>query len=106
MKDQERKIQELQLIEQNFSQLLLQKQTFQARLLENENALKEVNETKKQPYKIIGNIMVAMEKDEIKKDLNSEKEILDLRIKAIEKQENKLKEHAQELQKEILKELK
>ena len=50
--------------------------------------------------------MVAMEKDEIKKDLNSEKEILDLRIKAIEKQENKLKEHAQELQKEILKELK
>ena len=106
MKDQERKIQELQLIEQNFSQLLLQKQTFQSRLLENENALKEVNETKKQPYKIIGNIMVAMEKDEIKKDLNSEKEILDLRIKAIEKQENKLKEHAQELQKEILKELK
>jgi len=106
MKDQDKKIQELQLLEQNLSQLLMQKQTFQSRLLENENALKEINETKGQSYKIIGNIMVAMEKEEIKKDLNSEKDILELRIKAIEKQENKLKERAQELQKEILKELK
>jgi len=106
MKDQERKIQELQLIEQNLSNLLMQKQNFQSRLLENENALREVHETKKQTYKILGSIMVAVEKDQLKKDLDSEKEILDLRIKSIEKQENKLKDRAQELQKEILKELK
>ena len=106
MKDQERKIQELQLIEQNLSNLLMQKQNFQSRLLENENALREVQETKKQTYKILGSIMVAVEKDQLRKDLDSEKEILDLRIKSIEKQENKLKDRAQELQKEILKELK
>ena len=106
MKDQEIKIQELQLMEQNLSQLLMQKQNFQARLLENENASGELEQTKKQAYKIIGNLMVAMDKEDLKKDLNSEKEIFDLRIKNIEKQENKLRDHAQDLQKEILKELK
>ncbi|AJF62314.1 MAG: Prefoldin subunit beta [archaeon GW2011_AR20] len=105
-KDSEKKVQELQLIEQNLSNLLMQKQTFQARLLENENALKELNETKKQSYRIIGNILVAMDKERLKKDLESEKEIFDLRIKNIEKQEDKLKEHAQRLQAEVLKNLK
>ena len=106
MKDQEKKLQELQLIEQNLSNLLMQKQSFQSRSLENENALKEVYASKKQSYKIVANIMVASEKEDIKKDLTSEKEILDLRINAIEKQETKLKERAQDLQKEILKDIK
>ena len=50
--------------------------------------------------------MVAMDKNDLTKDLNDETEMLNLRIKSIEKQENKLKERAQELQKEIMKELK
>ncbi len=106
MKDSEKKIQELQMIEQNLSNLVMQKQNFQSRLLENENALKEVDESKKTTYKIIGSIMIAVDKENLKKELNSEKEIFDLRIKSFEKQENKLKERAQDLQKDILKELK
>ena len=106
MKDQEKKIQELQLLEHNLSNLSMQKQSFMSRLMENENALNEINETKKQAYKIVGNIMVAAEKEDLKKELDSEKEILNLRIKSIEKQEGKLKERTQELQKEIMKELK
>jgi prefoldin beta subunit len=105
-KESEKKVQELQLIEQNLSNLLMQKQTFQARLLENENALKELEGTKKQSYRILGNILVAMEKEELKKDLLDEKDIFELRIKNIEKQENKLKEKAKELQSEVLKNLK
>jgi len=92
--------------DQNLSNLLMQKQTFQSRLLENENALKEISETKKQSYRIIGNLLIAIDKEKLKKDLNNEKEIFDLRIKNIEKQENRLKEHAKELQAEILKNLK
>ena len=99
-------IQELQLIEQNLSNLGMQKQNFQSRLLENDNAIKEISQNQKPPYKIIGNIMLEVNKDELKKELSSEKEIFELRIKNIEKQENRLKEKAQELQKEILKELK
>ncbi len=105
-KESEKKVQELQLIEQNLSNLLMQKQTFQARLLENENAINELDSTKKQSYRIVGNILVAMDKEKLKKDLNNEKEIFELRIKNIEKQENKLKDHARELQEEVLKNLK
>jgi chaperonin cofactor prefoldin len=47
-----------------------------------------------------------MEKEELKKDLLDEKDIFELRIKNIEKQENKLKEKAKELQSEVLKNLK
>ncbi len=105
-KESEKKVQELQLIEQNLSNLLVQKQNFQARLLENESASKELEQTKKQSYKIIGNLLVAIDKEKLKKDLSEEKEIFDLRIKNIEKQDNKLKERAQELQSEVLRNLK
>ena len=105
-KESEQDIRELQLIEQNLSNLLMQKQNFQARLIENENALKEIDKTTKETYKILGTIIVAVDKGELQKEINEEKEIIKLRIKNIEKQENKLKEHAEELQKEVLKNLK
>ena len=105
VKESEKKLQELQILEQNVQNLLLQKQTFQTRLLENENALKELDEAKKETYKIIGNVMVLVEKEKLKKDIKNEKEVIELRIKNIEKQETKLKEKATELQKDVLKDI-
>lgn len=104
-KETENKIQELQLLEQSLQNLILQKQNFQSRLLENENALKELENLKGESYKIIGTIMVLKDKEELKKDVKSEEEILNLRIKNIEKQENKLKEKMEELQKDVIKKL-
>ena len=47
-----------------------------------------------------------MDKEKLKKDLTNEKEIFELRIKNIERQEEKFKEKAQQLQAEVLKDLK
>ncbi len=104
-KETEQKIAELQLLEQNLQNFILQKQTFQAQLLETDNALKELDNSK-ETYKIIGPIMVHSTKEELKKDLNSKKEILNLRIKNIEKQEDKIKEKADSIQSEVLKQIK
>jgi prefoldin beta subunit len=101
----EQKLQQMQVIEQNLQQTIMQKQQLQAQMIELESALTELQKTKKS-YKIVGNIMVAAEKDELAKDLTSKKEIVDLRVKSIEKQEQKLKERAETLRKEIMKELK
>ena len=106
VKEPEKKIQELQALEQNLQNLLLQRQTFQARLLENENALKELAEAKKETYKVIGNIMVLADKEKLKTQLEQEKEVVELRIKNIENQEANLKEKATKLQQEVLRELK
>ncbi len=105
-KDSEKKIAELQMIEQNMQNFLMQKQNFQGQLLEVENALKEIEATKDKAYKIVGNIMVLADKDKLKKELESRKEVLDLRVKSVSKQESALKEKAEALQKELMEELK
>ena len=96
----------LQLLEQRLQVVLTQKQNFQAQLLELENALKEMKQGKDKVYRIIGNIMIASERDELTKSLNSRNEILNLRIKNLEKQEVALKEEAEDLQKVVLNGLK
>jgi len=105
-KETEQKIAQLQLLEQNLQNFLVQKQAFQTKLIEIENALKELEKTKDTPYKIVGTIMVASKKEDLKKDLNSQKEIIELRIKNLEKQEEKIKEKAKETQSEVIKEIK
>jgi len=100
------KINELQLLEQNLQNILLQKNTFQTQLMEIDNALKEIKNTKEKAYKIVGPIMIEEKKEKIKKDLDSKKEVINLRLKTIEKQETQLKGKYTELQSEIMKELK
>ncbi|MAG47041.1 prefoldin subunit beta [archaeon] len=100
------KIQQLQLIEQNMQTLLMQKQKFQSQLLEIDNASKEVEETEKEVYKIVGTIMVESEKPKLTEELKSQKEVIELRIKNIEKQEGLIKEKESQLQSEIMKDIK
>ena len=94
-------IEELQLIEQNLQNLLLQKQTFQTQLLENEKALEEMK-SNSTVYKIVGNLMIKSSPEDIKKELNSKEEMLNIRIKNIEKQEELLKEKAMKKQSSVL----
>ena len=104
-KDTEEKISQLQMFEQSMQSFLGQKQQFQVQLVEVESALNELEGTEK-AYKIVGNIMVETEKNELKADLQSKKEMLELRIRTMEKQEAQVREKASKLQSEILKEIK
>lgn len=105
-KETEQKIGKLQLLEQNLQNFILQKQNFQAQLLELNNALEELEKSKDKPYKIVGSIMVASTKEDLKSSLQSKKEIIELRIKNLEKQEKSIKEQTTELQTEIMQQLK
>ncbi len=104
-KETEQKIAQLQLMEQNLQSFLLQRQQFQSQLIEVESALKEL-ETAKESYKIVGNIMVNASKEDLKKDLEEKKGILELRIKSVEKQETQIKEKASKTQAEVLEKMK
>jgi len=57
----EKKLNQLQLVEQSMQNLLMQKQQFQLQQVEIESALKEL-ENVDEAYKIIGNIMVLSKK--------------------------------------------
>ena len=56
-KEAEKKISQLQMLEQGMQSLLMQKQQFQLQQVEIESALKEL-ENVDEAYKIVGNIMV------------------------------------------------
>lgn len=87
MTNQNEKIQEMQILEQNLQNLLLQKQAFQMELSETESALKEIEKSGDEVFKIIGQLMIKTEKAKIKEELSNKKKILELRIKTMEKQE-------------------
>lgn len=105
-KEAESKIAQLQLIEQNLTNLLNQKQNFQAQQIEINNALEELKKTQGKTYKIIGQVMVASDKDLLKKELESKKEIVELRIKKIEEQESQIREKAKKIQEEVMNHIK
>jgi len=94
------------MLENNLNNISMQKQTFNMQLMDNENAINELSKTKNNAYKIIGTIMVNSNKEDLEKELKEQTEVLNLRIKNLEKQESSLKEKAEEIQKEVMKEIK
>ena len=103
-KESEKKVNQLQMLEQSMQNLLMQKQQFQLQQVEIESALKELEKVD-EAYKIVGNIMVLSKKDDLKKDLDSKKDVMELRVKTMEKQEDQLREKASKLQNEVMKEM-
>lgn len=79
----------------------MQRQQFQAQLFEIDGALKEISGSPV-VYKIVGGIMIGSDKAALQKDLQGRKEILELRIQTLEKQEKQLKDKAKKLQEEVL----
>jgi len=105
-KETQEKIQQLQMFEQNLQNILVQKQAFQFELSEAENALKEVEKTKDDIFKMTGQIMIKASKNEVEKDLKQKKDLLSLRVKALEKQESQFKEELEKLKEEVMKKIK
>lgn len=97
----EEKINQLSVYEQNAQYIGSQRQRFQAQLLEIDSALNEIKD-KKDAYKLIGNIMVKQSSEQIKKELDEKKELINIRIDSIKKQEETIKKKAAELQKEVM----
>ena len=106
MEDKNKKIQEMQILEQNLQNILYQKQAFQMELSETNSALKELESSGNEAFKIIGQFMLKTEKSKIKEELSNKKKILDLRTKTIEQQEASMMEKLEKLREEILKERK
>jgi len=99
------KINHLQLLQQNLQNILLQKQQIETQLSEFSSALQEL-QTTPQAYKIVGKLMISASKEDLIRDLDDKKEISELRLKNILKQEEQLKKNLAEVQKEVLEEMK
>jgi prefoldin beta subunit len=95
------KIQELQSIEQTLQSIIMQKQAFLLELEETEKALSQLHTSGEEVYKLIGQLLIKSNKSEVVKDLEKKKEILDLRVKNLEKQEDSFTKRMEALREEI-----
>jgi prefoldin beta subunit len=100
-------IEELQMTEQALQNLVMQKQIFQLELLETNSALEELKNLKTdEVYKVVGSIMIKTNKEAQIKELKKKSDILELRLKSIENQEEELKNKALKVRSEFLKKTK
>jgi prefoldin beta subunit len=99
----ENKLQEMQILEQRLQNSILQKQAFQMELAETSSALKEIEKSGDEVFKIIGQLMIKTEKPKIHEELTSKQKILELRIKSFEKQESSLAEQLEKIRDELTK---
>lgn len=96
-------LQQLQFLEQNVRSLAMQKQAFQMDLTENTSALNEVKKSKDSVYKIIGQLMIKIDKKETLKELEGKEKLINSRLKTLEKQEKEMNESMTEIRSRVMK---
>jgi prefoldin beta subunit len=101
MKDES--VQEIQFLEQGLQNILYQKQAFQMELSETKEALKELENSGDEVYKVIGQIMIRSEKSKIKEEMLIKIKIFELRMKNLEKQEVALTDRIEKIRDDGLK---
>ena len=101
MKNEE-KFRELQLLEQSLQNILMQKQTFQMELSETQSALKEIESSGDEVFKIVGQLMIKTDKKKVKDELSNKEKILELRLKKMEQQEESFMKKLEKLREEVI----
>jgi prefoldin beta subunit len=97
----------LQQLQQTLQGVLTQKQQLELELTEVEQALDELEKLTDQAtiYKSIGSLLVKSEREKVTTDLNERKELLDMRINVLGKQEERLRSQVKELQTKLQRDL-
>lgn len=97
----------LQQLQQTLQGVLTQKQQLELELTEVEQALDELEKLTDNAtiYKSIGSLLVKSEKGKVTTDLNERKELLDMRINVLGKQEERLRSQVKKLQTKLQRDL-
>lgn len=92
--DIRRKAMELRREQQKMAQLGKQKEQLQGELTGTENALKAVEKSKEDEdvHKVVGNVMIEKDKEDLKQELREKKENLSSKVEMVEQRFNDMKE--------------
>ena len=102
MEDKNKKIQEMQILEQSLQQILMQKQAFQMELSETQAALKELDNSGDEAYKVIGQLMLKTDKKKIKEELENKEKLLKTRTDSFDKQEEEFSKKLEKIRDDVL----
>ena len=94
------------MLEQNFQQILQQKQMFSMELTEVDYAIREVEKSDGEMFKIIaGQVVIKSTKENLISELKHKKDLLSLRLKNIETQEGSFSSKIEDLREKLIKKL-
>ena len=99
---QKEAIGQFQAYQQQLQSILIQKESMRLHGLEIDKAIEELGKTKEEnAFKIAGNVIISKPVVELKKELEDNKEALEIRIKSLEKTEERANSKLKELQDKI-----
>jgi prefoldin beta subunit len=90
---------ELQTFQQQMQTVMMQKESLSIQKMELEKALEELKKaTSEDVYKAVGPILIKSTKKDLDKELAEKNETIELRLKSLQKQEDRIKEKLKEVQ--------
>lgn len=94
---------QFQQAQQQAQVLVRQKQQLELLMRETERALEELGKLQEGAavYKTVGTILVKSEREELKKSLSEQKDTLDLRIKTLGRQEERVVQRLREMREKL-----
>lgn len=97
------KLSRLQQLQQTLESLYIQKEQAKLEARELESAFQELSSIDENTpvYRIIGRILIRKSKADLINELNEQRELIKVRISAIERQESKVRERVSELENEL-----
>lgn len=97
----------LQQLQQTLQSVLMQKQQVELELTEIEQALSELQKVPDDTviYKSIGSLLVKTDKVKVTADLNERKELLNMRVSVLGKQEERVRSQIKDLQAKLQQDL-
>lgn len=92
----------IQTLQQQLQAVMIEKDTISLRLAEIDKTLEELNKIENEEvFRIYGRVMIKKKKSDVIDELNSEKETLEIRLKTLERTENKIIERLKEYEKKM-----
>ncbi len=102
-KETQEKIQQAQILEQNFQQVMQQKQMFNMELNETDFSIAELEKAEGEVFKIVGGqIVIKSTKEKLMEDMKNKKELIEKRLEAMSNQEKEFSDKMEELRTEIM----
>ncbi len=94
---------QLQQLQQQLQAVITQRAQVEALLRDTEDALKELNSVSDDTpiYKSVGGVLVKEDREKVIKELTEKKETYEIRLKTLQRQEEKLRERIAETQKKL-----
>jgi prefoldin beta subunit len=102
----QQQIQELQMMEQGFQQLMKQKSILSMDSNEVELVVSEVEKTDDDVYRIVGNqVVIKSSKENILEDMKNKKELIEKRLEEVNNHEKEFSEKMEAIRDEVMKKI-